>query len=76
MRLSNWIPYCVLHKVSRKGPIWQDISRVGLVIVNRLLSAMNGTIKIESYSDVGATVEITIPSGKGAAFILAARTAS
>ncbi|MGE5174387.1 MAG: two-component system sensor histidine kinase NtrB [Betaproteobacteria bacterium] len=34
---------------------------LGLVIVRRLLAAMNGSIEVSSHKDVGTTMDITIP---------------
>lgn len=36
---------------------------LGLVIVKKMLSAMNGSISIESYHGLGTTVSITLPGG-------------
>ncbi len=36
-------------------------TRLGLVIVKKLLAAINGTIKVSSLKNVGTTVDITIP---------------
>lgn len=39
---------------------------LGLVIVKKMLTAMNGTIKIESYKGIGTTATITLPGLKNA----------
>ncbi len=38
-------------------------SGLGLIIVNRLLTAMNGSMEIESQRGFGTTVNLTIPAG-------------
>jgi signal transduction histidine kinase len=37
---------------------------LGLVIVKKLLAAMNGSIKISSLKDVGTTIDIIVPRQK------------
>jgi PAS domain S-box-containing protein len=37
---------------------------LGLVIVRKMLTKMNGTIAVKSRKDAGTTVEISIPTGK------------
>jgi chemotaxis protein histidine kinase CheA len=38
---------------------------LGLIIVNRLLTAMNGSMEIESRKGFGTTVNLTIPAVLG-----------
>jgi C4-dicarboxylate-specific signal transduction histidine kinase len=40
-------------------------SGLGLIIVNRLLTSMNGSMEIESKRDVGTAVNLTLPAGLG-----------